>query len=120
MNTRLAYCSACDRDVRVVFPEGTDFVDGQANIPDPEIICLEIGHRCTGAMCPVAAQPPAVMAVRLIRSGLDAAVPVLVTGRCTSCDQLSKFALIDLRYATCTTCGVTTEYATLDTPTKAN
>ena len=117
MNARLAYCSACDRDVMVAFPDETDFVEGQANIRDPEIVCLEIGQRCTGAMCPVAAQPPAVMAARLVRSGLDTAVQPLVTARCRSCDQISKFALIDLQYATCTTCGITTESATLDTST---
>jgi len=71
MKTRQTYCSACDRDVMVAFPEETDFVDGQANISDPEIVCFEIGHRCTGAMCPVGGLPPAVMAVRLMRSGLD-------------------------------------------------
>jgi hypothetical protein len=74
MKTRMAFCSACDRDVRVAFPEDAEFVDGQANIPDPEIVCLEIGARCTGSMCPVAAQPAAVMAARLVRSGLDTPV----------------------------------------------
>ena len=113
MDTRMAYCSACDRDVRVAFPDAGEFVDGQANIRDPEVICLEIGARCTGALCPVGAQPPAVMAVRLVRSGLDTVVQPLVTARCPSCDQVSKFALIDLQYATCTTCGVTTERLSL-------
>lgn len=75
MKTQRAYCSACDRDVMIAFPELSDFVDGQANIRDPEIVCLEIGHRCTGAMCPVAAQPPAVMAARLVRSKLDGVIP---------------------------------------------
>lgn len=119
MNTRLAYCSACDRDVMVALPEATDFVDGQANIRDPEIVCLEIGHRCTGSMCPVGAQPTAVMAVRLVRSGLDTAIQPLVTARCQSCDQVSKFAVINRQYATCTMCGVTTESAKLDTSTSA-
>ena len=119
MNARLTYCSACDRDVVVAFPEEADCVDGQANIRDPEVVCLEIGYRCTGAMCPVAAQPPAVMAARLVRSGLDTAVQPLVTARCKSCDQISKFALIDLQYATCTTCGITTEFAKLDTMTSS-
>lgn len=74
MKTRLAYCSACDRDVMVEFPEPSDFVDGQANIHDPEIVCLEIGARCTGAMCPVAALPASAMAARLARHELDGAM----------------------------------------------
>ena len=117
MQTKLAYCSACDRDVMVAFPDESEFVDGQANIRDPEIVCLEIGARCTGSMCPVAAQPPAVMAVRLVRSGLENVVQPLLTARCRSCDQIAKFALINLEYATCTSCGVTTEYSKLDKPT---
>ena len=75
MKTQQAFCSACDREVLLAFPEQSDYVDGQANIPDPQLVCLEIGDRCTGAMCPVAAQPSAVMAGRLVRSGLEAAMP---------------------------------------------
>jgi hypothetical protein len=68
MKMQLAYCSACDREVRIAFTDMPTF-EGQANLPDPEVICLEIGHACTGSLCPVAAQPPAVMAARLVRNG---------------------------------------------------
>lgn len=69
MKFRLEYCSACDHDVRIAITEAPMF-DGQANIPDPEIVCMEIGHQCTGSLCPVGAQPPAVMAARLVRNEL--------------------------------------------------
>ena len=75
MKTQREFCSACDREVLIAYPEESDYVDGHANIPDPQLVCLEIGERCTGAMCPVAAQPPAVMVHRLERSGLDGVVP---------------------------------------------
>ena len=75
MKTHRAFCSACDRDVLLAFPEETDFVDGQAPIPDPQLVCLEIGERCTGSLCPVAAQRAEVMAGRLVRSGLDGLMP---------------------------------------------
>lgn len=75
MMTQRVFCSACDRDVLFAFPEEADFVDGQANIPDPQLVCLDIGERCTGSMCPVAAQPSSVMAARLVRSGLDVTAP---------------------------------------------
>jgi hypothetical protein len=73
MKTQLEFCSACDRDVLIAYPEPSDYVDGQANIPDPHLVCLDIGERCTGSMCPVAAQPPDVMARRLVRSGMGVA-----------------------------------------------
>ena len=72
MKTQRTYCSACDRDVLIAYPESADYLDSQANIPDPELVCFEIGERCTGAMCPVCAQPSVVMIRRLERSRLEA------------------------------------------------
>lgn len=53
MDTQLAYCSALDRQVRVV-------ADAEAGAwPDPgrldphALICLEYGETCTGTFCPV-------------------------------------------------------------------
>jgi hypothetical protein len=116
MKTHVAYCSACDRDVVIAMTDEPVF-DGQANVPDPEVLCLEIGHKCTGAMCPIGAAPPSVMAVRLVRSGLQPIVQPLVAARCNSCAEITKFAVIDERVATCTACGATRERATLTMPT---
>lgn len=117
MKTQMAYCSACDRDVRIALTEEPVEPDGQANIHDAEVVCLEIGEKCTGAMCPIGAQPPAVMAVRLVRSGLKPIVQPMTTARCEACDQVTRFALINPEYATCTECGTTVRRASLDVPT---
>lgn len=117
MKTHMAYCSACDRDVQIAVPDEPVEPDGQATIHDTEIVCMEIGEKCTGAMCPIGAQPPAVMAVRLVRSGLKPVMQPIVTARCESCEEMTKFALINPEYATCTACGTTVKRATLDVPT---
>jgi len=116
MKVQSAYCSACDRDVRIVMPVEPVF-DGQANLRDAEIVCLEIGHQCTGAMCPIGAQPPAVMAVRLIQSGFKPVMQPLIDARCDACDQITKFAVVTADYATCTVCGATSHRTTLALPT---
>lgn len=53
MQTRYAYCSACDQQVEVVvnpdLPE-----DERLEPSDPgELLCLEYSKSCTGAMCPL-------------------------------------------------------------------
>ena len=112
MKTQVAFCSACDRDVTIAMTDEPVF-DGQANLPDPEVICMEIGHQCTGSMCPIGAQPPSVMAVRLVRSGLKPIVQPLVTARCEGCATVSRFAVISDDLATCTSCGRSVDRGTL-------
>jgi hypothetical protein len=57
MERHWAYCSACDRQVEVVIKpreaEGEAAGDG-----GDEIVCLEVGHTCTGALCPITDVPP--------------------------------------------------------------
>lgn len=112
MKTHIAYCSACDRDVRIALPEEPLF-DGQANLADPEVVCLEIGESCTGALCPVGAQPPVVMKARLVKSGLGLRVQPFIRSYCEGCSGESDFVLIDRQYATCPNCGHTVARATL-------
>ena len=114
MKMQLAYCSACDRDVQIAFPTEPTEHDGQANITDTEVFCLDIGQRCTGALCPIGAQPPAVMAVRLIRNGIKPVMHPLQAARCDVCGGVEKFALLDANYATCTGCGRTVDRAGLE------
>ena len=68
MDRHWAYCSACDRQVEVVIRprEGADPATGQ---PAEEIVCLEVGHTCTGALCPITDVPPDEMreALRRVR-----------------------------------------------------
>ena len=113
MKVQVAFCSACDHDVRIALPDEPVASDGQANVPDPEIVCLEMGHSCTGALCPVGAQPPSVMAARLVRSGLRPVFQPLIASQCERCGTVTSFALIDPSYATCTQCGITVSRASL-------
>ena len=55
MPTQKIYCSACDRDVQVVTPNhnALETLEGA--------VCLDIGPRCTGVMCPICARAPATM-----------------------------------------------------------
>ncbi len=112
MRTQTAFCSACDRDVQILLPDEPVW-DGQANVADPEIVCLEIGAKCTGHLCPVGAQPPAVMKARLVRSGMELRLQPYVRGYCEGCSGESDFVVIDPQYATCPACGHTVSRDTL-------
>ena len=63
------YCSARDQDVRIVMTDDPVH-DAQATVFDSEIVCLEIGEKCTGGMCPLCAIPAEAMDARLAKSGL--------------------------------------------------
>ncbi len=53
METRTAYCSACDRPVPVMLdPAAEDGVRFSAE-DATRVICLDYGVRCTGALCPL-------------------------------------------------------------------
>jgi len=109
MKTQTAYCSACDKDVRIVITDEPSH-DGQASLHDSEIVCLEIGAHCTGSLCPVGATAPAVMAARLIRTGLYTSIHPIVKAHCDGCGMESEFVTVDTKYASCTVCGTTIEW----------
>ena len=69
MNTHLAYCSACDRDVEVSLAPGFEPAPGEP-IPPDAMICLAHGDTCTGALCPLFGVPPKQLKDNLNRSGL--------------------------------------------------
>lgn len=108
MKTQTAYCSACDREVKIVITDEPSH-DGHANLHDSEVVCLEIGHECTGNLCPVGAMPPTVMAARLVRNGLVAALEQGIVVRCEACGVVAAHMIIDRTYMTCTECGATSE-----------
>jgi hypothetical protein len=61
MDIHMAYCSACDRQVRVTLRPGADSDD-----PQPEdLVCLDHGTVCTGSLCPLFLVPPPEMKERL-------------------------------------------------------
>ena len=106
MKPQTAYCSACDRDVQVIMPEELTH-DAQAPVGDPEIVCLEIGTKCTGALCPVGAVPPAVMVVRRVRSGVHSVLEPIVKARCEVCASVTDYVIVSASHATCAECGTT-------------
>jgi hypothetical protein len=67
METRVAYCSACDRPVRVVVEGGAPRWSGPREADLSTVLCLEHGDTCTGSMCPIFDVPPEEMAKRLKR-----------------------------------------------------
>ena len=61
MDVRIAYCSACDRNVRITVPEGVEEWPTPENVEAGEAVCLEHGETCTGSMCPLFDVPPDTM-----------------------------------------------------------
>ena len=108
MQTRIAFCPACDRDVHIVITDGPSH-DGQANLHDADAVCIDIGERCTGAVCPIVGTSPVVMVARLVRDDLLSALHPRVSLMCERCNQVTTHVLIERRYATCTDCGATSE-----------
>ncbi|MFN8575072.1 MAG: hypothetical protein U0132_23670 [Gemmatimonadaceae bacterium] len=104
MKPRDVFCSACDRDVRVLMTDaGHD--DAQANVHDPEVVCLEIGSWCSGNLCPLGAAEPNAMVARLIRSGMSLEHLTMARGFCAACNLESDLALYGKDMAACVVCG---------------
>jgi hypothetical protein len=101
-----AYCSACDQDVRLVLTD-EPVEDDPSPIHDCEVVCLEIGEKCTGALCPVGAVPPIVMAARLVRNGLQTEMQPIVKAGCPTCDEWADFVIVSHDYCICSSCGTT-------------
>lgn len=109
MRGTLVYCSACDRQVRVMISEAPAH-DGQATLHDEEVICLEIGDRCTGGMCPIGAAAPGSMVARLVRLGLPTDGLRTVTATCPTCDVEAEMVLYGGGRAACSVCGATARW----------
>ena len=76
MDSQWAYCSACDRQVEVLIRPG-ERMDPDTGRAEDEIVCLEVGHTCTGALCPITDMPPDRMreALQRARDGKSADRP---------------------------------------------
>ncbi|HYD52343.1 MAG TPA: hypothetical protein VEA99_06940 [Gemmatimonadaceae bacterium] len=103
------YCSARDQDVRVVL---TDELanDGQAPVVDGEVLCLEIGDKCTGSMCPICAMSPEAVDARLVHHGLKPEVHRKIHGHCINCEVDSELIMSSGGYVTCSVCGAMTRW----------
>jgi hypothetical protein len=115
METRLAYCSACDLQVPIaVTPAPTH--DGQANLADAEVVCLHFGEHCTGELCPMFGLPRMLMGVRLARSEFEPEGGWRnVTAYCDGCGRSSEQQVLDERHAHCKACGTMNQYVILRT-----
>lgn len=110
MKNHQIFCSACDRQVRVLITEPPTY-DGRAPLHDEELVCLEIGNKCTGNMCPLGAAEPAEMVRRIVRNGVPLESLNTVTTRCPGCGGEAEFVLYGGGRATCTACGTTAGWA---------
>lgn len=98
------FCQGCDRHVRVLVTDAAED-DAQANVPDPELVCLEIGDWCSGSLCPLGAAAPSAMVTRLIHSGLPLDNLRSVRGHCVACELDAELALYGKDLAACMVCG---------------
>ena len=105
MKSHRMFCSACDREVRVLITEAPLY-DGHAPLHPDELICLEIGTRCTGNLCPLGAAEPNEMVHRLLRNGVPLDSLNTVTARCPQCGDETEMVLYGSGRASCTVCGV--------------
>lgn len=53
MEIRRAYCSATDRNIRVLLKPGSRMGDHPSVGDFQALMCLEYGVTCTGAFCPL-------------------------------------------------------------------
>lgn len=104
MKSHQLFCSACDREVRVMITDAAP-IEGQATLHDEEVVCLEIGEQCTDSLCPIGAAAPNAMVGRIIRNGLPLDGMRTVRSLCPSCGLENEMVLYGEGRAACTACG---------------
>lgn len=114
MHVHTAYCSARDQDVRVAMTEEPTH-EGQANLHDVEIICLDYGEHCTGDFCPAFGLPRVLMGVRLARSGEGEGRLPTIMAKCQGCDDVTALEVVDDLLAVCSVCGTTNRWYHIET-----
>lgn len=106
------YCSARDQDVRVILTDEPAH-DSQAPVLDSEIICLEIGEACTGALCPVCAMPSEAVDAKAAKLGIRSEVRRRILAHCSGCDRDTELVMSSGGYISCTECGTTRRWVAL-------
>jgi len=104
MESHKVFCSACDKEVSILIADGPPG-DHQASVHDDELICLEIGEKCTGALCPLGATAPDAMVLRFVQEGLSTDALRTAKAACPSCGFEADFVLYGEGRAACTVCG---------------
>ncbi len=107
------FCSARDSDVRVLLTDEPTH-EGQASLLDAEVICLEVGEKCTGGMCPICAMSPEAVDARLAKSGYRQEIRRKVLGHCLGCDYETELLSSVGGYFTCTECGTTAKWSIIE------
>jgi hypothetical protein len=105
MEFRTMYCPKCKHDVSVTLTQAP-LHRGHANVDDgAEVVCLDYGPQCSGAMCSVFGLPRIVMGVRFARSGLRPDQLETVRAVCDGCHRVVGLTVIDETHAHCPDCG---------------
>jgi len=109
MEKKTAFCPKCEGPIQVTVTEG--HLEGQANMPDSGVVCLDFHDKCTEGTCPLYGVPGVVMGVRLARSGMK---PLdewdTVRGVCDGCGNTVELEVLDETYAYCPDCGTTNRW----------
>lgn len=103
MTISLAYCATCERNVRISWSTPPSH-EGQANLADPEVVCLDMHEHCAGDVCALSNMPRFVMAVRLARSNLDAVHTPLIRHECVQCGNVADMRFVDETQSVCADC----------------
>jgi len=107
METRTVFCPKCQHDVSVVVT-APPLHGGQAPVgtaADMEMVCLDFGPGCSGALCSIFGLPRVVMGVRLARSGLRPERLETVRALCDGCTRLVELEVVDETHAHCPECN---------------
>ena len=98
------YCGARDQDVSVAVLEAPAH-DGQANLLDTDVVCLEVTAHCSGSMCPIGAESPSAFVSRMTHDGVLDERIVASVAFCEVCRGVTELVLFDRGQAVCTVCG---------------
>jgi hypothetical protein len=105
MEFRNMYCPKCKHDVSITLTQ-SPLHRGHANVDDgAEVVCLDFGPQCSGALCSVFGLPRVVMGVRLSRSGLRPEQLETVQALCDGCHRVVGMHVVDETHAHCPDCG---------------
>jgi hypothetical protein len=104
MKSHRLFCNACEREVNLVITDAPEH-EGHATLLDSEVVCLEVGDKCTGALCPLGAVGPDAMVARIVRDGLPTDALRTLRSLCPSCDRETDMVVYGNGHAACLECG---------------
>lgn len=111
LDTRKTHCPRCNRDVTVAITPAP-LHDGHATVPlGGDVVCLDFGPECRGALCATFGLPRVVMGVRLARSGLRPERLPAVRAVCDGCGRLVRMEVVDETHAHCPECATINTWA---------